>query len=49
MTEEQVLELATPKNPVINNAGNKIEFKDGTTYARDFRTGLYHKVKIFVL
>ena len=49
MTEEQVLELATAKNPVINNAGNKIEFKDGTTYARDFRTGLYHKVKIFVL
>lgn len=34
---------------VINNAGNKIEFSDGTTYAKDFRTGLYHKVKIFVL
>lgn len=49
MTEDQVLELATAKNPVINNAGNKIEFKNGTTYAKDFRTGLYHKIKIFVL
>ena len=49
MTKDQVLELATAKNPVINNAGNKIEFKDGTTYAKDFRTGLYYKVKIFVL
>ena len=49
MTEKQVLELATATNPVINNAGNKIEFKDGTTYAKDSHTGLYRKVRIFVL
>lgn len=49
MTESQVLELATIENPVINNAGNKIEFKDGTTYAKDIFSGLYRKVKIFVL
>ena len=34
---------------IISNAGNKIEFSDGTTYAKDFRTGLYHKVKNFIL
>lgn len=49
MTENEVLKLATEENPIINNAGNKIEFKDGTTYSKDFRTGLYRKVKIFVL
>lgn len=49
MTENEVLQLATKENPVINNAGNKIEFKDGTTYAKDFRTGLYKKVKNYML
>ena len=34
---------------VINDAGNKIEFSNGDTYAKDFQTGLYHKVKTFVL
>lgn len=48
MTENEVLELATEANPVINNAGNKIEFKDGTTYTKDFKTGLYRKVNNYV-
>lgn len=34
---------------VVNDAGNKIEFSDGSTYAKDFRTGLYRQVKTFVL
>lgn len=49
MTENEVLSLETEENPIINNAGNKIEFKDGTTYAKDFRTGLYRKVKNYML
>jgi hypothetical protein len=49
MTENEVLELATLENPIINKTGNKIEFKDGTTYAKDFRTGLYRKVKNYML
>lgn len=48
MTMLEVLQLATEENPVINNAGNKIEFKDGTTYVRDSHTGLYRKAKIYV-
>lgn len=34
---------------VTNDAGNKIEFSDGETYARDFRTGEYRKVKNYML
>lgn len=49
MTENEVLSLETEENPIINKAGNKIEFKDGTTYAKDFRTGLYKKVKNYML
>lgn len=33
----------------VSDGGNKIEFSDGTTYARDFRTGEYRKVKTFIL
>lgn len=49
MKKEDVLKLATEENPVINCAGNKIEFKNGDVYAKDFSTGLYRKVKCFVL
>lgn len=49
MTENEVLNLETEENPIINKAGNKIEFKDGTTYSKDFRTGLYRKVKNYML
>ncbi|HBO50051.1 MAG TPA: hypothetical protein DD619_04625 [Alphaproteobacteria bacterium] len=47
--ENCVLDMATETNPVINNAGNKIEFKDGVTFARDFRTNKYRKIKNFIL
>lgn len=49
MTREQVLALATDENPVINNTGNKIEFKDGTCYAIQMPYGTFRKVKCFTL
>lgn len=45
MTRENVLSLATAENPVINDAGNKIEFKDGTCYAVCYPSGNFNKVK----
>lgn len=47
--EKLIEEKKTCGFHIINDAGNKIEFSDGTTYAKDFRTGLYRKVKNFVL
>lgn len=47
--EACVLDMETETNPVINNAGNKIEFKDGTTFAKDFSLNKYRRVKNFVL
>lgn len=49
VTLAEVLALATPGNPVINKTGNKIDFADGTTYAKDFFTKKYHKVKSTIL
>lgn len=47
--KECVLNMASETNPIVNIAENKIEFKDGTTFARDFRTNKYHKVKNFMM
>lgn len=49
MTESEVMALATAENPVISNAGNKIEFKDGTCYAKRVPEMKYYKVKVFTL
>lgn len=49
MTEQQVLALATFDNPIINRAGNKIEFANGDVFVKDSFTGLYRKAKIRLL
>lgn len=48
MTREEVLALASEDNPIVNATGNKIEFADGTTYARE-SFGIYRKVKNYTL
>lgn len=48
MKREEVLALATNANPVINATSNKIEFVDGTTYARE-SFGFWRRVKSSVL
>ncbi|MCC8155422.1 MAG: hypothetical protein LIP01_15325 [Tannerellaceae bacterium] len=47
MTKEEVYALATDANPIINDAGNRIEFKNGDCYAKDFRSGLYRKMTVW--
>lgn len=47
--ENCVLDMATKENPIINNAGNKIEFKNGTTFAKDFHTNKFRRVNNFML
>lgn len=50
MTKEEIIkEYEQNGFHLINDAGNKIEFNNGDTYAKDFQTGLYRKVKNFVL
>lgn len=49
MKREDVIRLETPENPIINLAGNKIEFANGDVYAKDSLNGLYYKVKCFTL
>ena len=49
LSEECVLDMVTEKRRIINKAGNKIEFSDGTVYAKQSHTGLFRKVKTFVL
>lgn len=49
MEREDVLKLETPENPIINCAGNKIEFANGEVYAKNSQNGLYYKVKCFTL
>lgn len=50
MTKEQLKEEMQKKGwLVVSEAGNKIEFNNGETFAKDTFTGLYKKVKNFVL
>lgn len=47
--EDLIKEKTSQGLRIVNDAGNKIEFSDGSTYAKDFQTDLYFKVKTFVL
>lgn len=49
MTKEEVLKLESEDNRIINCTGNKIEFSNGDVYAMRSPSGLYYKVKCFVL
>ena len=50
MTKKEVLSLATEQNRVINVAPNKIEFEDGSVYAKNLISkDEYRKVKVFTL
>lgn len=49
MTREEVIKLETEENRIINCTANKIEFANGDVYARSSPSGLYYKVKCFVL
>lgn len=50
MKKEEIIKEYQEKGfRLINDAGNKIEFSNGDTFAKDFQTGLYRKVKTFVL
>lgn len=49
MKREDVIKMETAENPIINLAGNKIEFANGDVYAKNSADGLYYKVKCFVL
>lgn len=49
MTKEDVLKLETEENRIINCTSNKIEFANGDVYAMSSPSGLYYKVKCFVL
>lgn len=49
MTKEEVLKLESKENRIINCTGNKIEFANGDVYAMRSPSGLYYKVKCFVL
>lgn len=50
MKKEEIIKQKEEQGiKLVSDAGNKIEFSDGTTYARDFRTGEYRKAKIFIL
>lgn len=48
LSEDCILDTATEKRRIINKAGNKIEFSDGTVYAKQSH-GLFRKVRTFVL
>lgn len=39
--EQCILDMATAENPIINKTANKIEFKDGTKFAKDYRLNKY--------
>lgn len=47
MTKEEVYQLATSQNPVINDNGNRIEFANGDVYAKQSISNLYRKVKVY--
>ena len=50
MTKEEIIkEYEQNGFYLISDGGNKIEFSNGDTYAKDSHTGLYRKVKTFVL
>lgn len=49
MKKEEVFKLETEENRIINCTGNKIEFSNGDVYAKQYPSGLYYKVKCFVL
>lgn len=50
MTKKEILALATKQNRVINVTPIKIEFEDGSVYAKSFLSkDEYHKVKAFTL
>lgn len=49
MKREDVIKLETADNRIINCTGNKIEFANGDVYAMSSPSGLYYKVKCFVL
>lgn len=49
MKKEEIIKQKEEQGiKLVSDGGNKIEFSDGTTYARDFRTGEYRKAKIFI-
>lgn len=39
-----ILDMATADNQIINKSINKIEFKDGTIFAREPRLNKYRKI-----
>ena len=47
MTKEEVYNLETVANPIINDNSNRIEFADGDVYAKQSITNLYRKVKVY--
>ena len=49
MKREDVIKLETAENRIINCTDNKIEFANGDVYAKSMTSGLYYKVKCFVL
>lgn len=49
MEREEVIKLETENNKIINCAVNKIEFANGDVYAMRSPSGLFYKVKCFVL